>query len=1212
MRKSLQWLTRSRLFPRRGVTGSVVSVVMGLITVTTLVGAFLAWRMAQEPVSLRFAIPMIERALSAEDTALQVRIGDFRLRREGLAFVFEAVDLTVHRTAESGRTAPPLAVLPVAEINLSLPALLQDGVLAAESVVADRLTVSLRRNADGVKFAITGDSEQPAGGIELAALRRLLQTDTRLRHLKSVQLNDLTFRIVDPLLGVSWQTEGTRMTLLNEPSGFKWEGAVSVAEHSGPWRSVREGGSAQWSLTYPPLLEDAAGDPAGRADAPALLTVRIDRLQPAVLGELIPGFDEAVQWEGAVSGALSTQFAPHAVPDEIRFSLRSEAGSVALPKTGGPLAFTAVHAVGRFGLREQRLDLDDVTIRYPDGVAELKGSAALLDDGETLRFTASATGVRPAWLSAAVPDADMLQGVDLAVATDIAGTVRLDGRIVQASVGATVAPGTIALPGVLPEPLPLRSATLRLRVADGGQSFALENLQLRLPRQSGEGDIEVTATGNARRNGEGRLDIAVSPMDVADLKRLWPIGVGEGGRVWIVDQVQQGTMEGAEAAITFRLPGTPGVPVPQDVRVDARMPLRDVALIYWPPLPLAEGIDANARLTEKLFEADVLSGTSGGMRIAGGKVEFSGIDKGKGYEHTDLSFDIEGPVADLMAILDRPPLGFARYLDMTPETLGGTIAGTLTADFPPIADLDLDDIEIGAKGGTAGLRLPQAAFGQDLTDGRIAFDVDKTALKLDGKAALVGTPVALQGEVRFPAVSPFRSRFQLQATLDDATRRTLGFASFPFSPEIVSGPVAVDMTAKEGTDGNTDIEVNADLTAARLGLPLLDWTSPAGEYAALNAQVRLSQGQLRQVDAFRLTAPQLSLAGDAEWPASGDAAPTVRISEFRLGAGTSLTMVGQPAPDGAYRLSIAGQRLDARPLFESLAKSDDPQADAQKPPPADDPEGERLAVDMTVESVQLGSGPPARDLRGSVTLHDGQPQTAAVKAATENGAPVTVNLAADGTATLRASDAGAFLAAMGITERVERGGLQVDATVATADDGIDGTVLLQNAYFREAPFLMRLLSGVAIDPPAVDGSWSVDRLESEFALNQGVLTLNSGRVSGGELGATFEGWIDLNQDMLDVSGAIVPAYSVNRVLRAIPLIGDVLTGGEGLFAANYRARGNLDEPEISINPLTVLAPGLLRRLFGNRASAPPNEEQEAAPQKPEDSQDLYTSPDEAR
>jgi hypothetical protein len=53
------------------------------------------------------------------------------------------------------------------------------------------------------------------------------------------------------------------------------------------------------------------------------------------------------------------------------------------------------------------------------------------------------------------------------------------------------------------------------------------------------------------------------------------------------------------------------------------------------------------------------------------------------------------------------------------------------------------------------------------------------------------------------------------------------------------------------------------------------------------------------------------------------------------------------------------------------------------------------------------------------------------------------------------------------------------------------------------------------------------------------------------------------------------------VISSIPLIGDILTGGAGggLFAFTYTIRGSFADPSVSVNPLSVLAPGFLRRLF---------------------------------
>jgi len=61
----------------------------------------------------------------------------------------------------------------------------------------------------------------------------------------------------------------------------------------------------------------------------------------------------------------------------------------------------------------------------------------------------------------------------------------------------------------------------------------------------------------------------------------------------------------------------------------------------------------------------------------------------------------------------------------------------------------------------------------------------------------------------------------------------------------------------------------------------------------------------------------------------------------------------------------------------------------------------------------------------------------------------------------------------------------------------------------------------------------------------------------------------------------VPAYLFNNFIGNIPLIGNLLLGGkgEGLFAVTYRASGALDQPDLAVNPLSMLAPGFLRNLF---------------------------------
>jgi AsmA-like C-terminal region len=102
-----------------------------------------------------------------------------------------------------------------------------------------------------------------------------------------------------------------------------------------------------------------------------------------------------------------------------------------------------------------------------------------------------------------------------------------------------------------------------------------------------------------------------------------------------------------------------------------------------------------------------------------------------------------------------------------------------------------------------------------------------------------------------------------------------------------------------------------------------------------------------------------------------------------------------------------------------------------------------------------------------------------------------------------------------------------------------------------------------------------------MVLKDSGIDIEKARAYGAALGITAQGNIDLDRDRLDLQGTIVPAYVVSQIVGEIPLLGRILTGGEGegLFAATYRAKGPLDDPEVSVNPLAALAPGFLRGLF---------------------------------
>jgi hypothetical protein len=82
-----------------------------------------------------------------------------------------------------------------------------------------------------------------------------------------------------------------------------------------------------------------------------------------------------------------------------------------------------------------------------------------------------------------------------------------------------------------------------------------------------------------------------------------------------------------------------------------------------------------------------------------------------------------------------------------------------------------------------------------------------------------------------------------------------------------------------------------------------------------------------------------------------------------------------------------------------------------------------------------------------------------------------------------------------------------------------------------------------------------------------------------------------------MSGTFVPMYGLNNMFGQIPVLGLFLGGGsnEGLIGVTYEVVGTPAQPVLRVNPISAMAPGVLRKIFefntgkqNNQIELPPN------------------------
>ena len=94
-----------------------------------------------------------------------------------------------------------------------------------------------------------------------------------------------------------------------------------------------------------------------------------------------------------------------------------------------------------------------------------------------------------------------------------------------------------------------------------------------------------------------------------------------------------------------------------------------------------------------------------------------------------------------------------------------------------------------------------------------------------------------------------------------------------------------------------------------------------------------------------------------------------------------------------------------------------------------------------------------------------------------------------------------------------------------------------------------------------------------------------GSLTGVQIGLTYNGTLFDSKNRMDVSGTFMPAFGISRMVSAIPFVGQILSNGKdsGLIGITYRLSGPSVSPKILLNPLSIVAPGIFKKVFEIRA-----------------------------
>jgi Protein of unknown function len=737
--------------------------------------------------------------------------------------------------------------------------------------------------------------------------------------------------------------------------------------------------------------------------------------------------------------------------------------------------------------------------------------------------------------------------------------------------GVELTGGTVVLASAAtadPDPLILNRLLLRLKIdADKQQIDVLQG-------DVGNMEVGIAISGNLDYSTDDprlTLGVAGNRMSVATMKKLWPFFLNPKVRNWVYEHVESGTVERMSIATNAPMSTlrTTGPPIPEDgLSID----LVSNGVVIHPVTGLPAIRDADLTLRVAARKATVSLGrgsveVSPGRKFAMTGGVFEVPDTFPKAPPAKVRFRMDGPVQAAAELLSLERLRDFSGSPLDPATSRGTIAAQVSVGL-----VIRDDLPPGSSTYAIGMDVTNFAaehlvMNQKVEAQTLHVAANNQGYWIKGDAKLNGIPVAL--DYRKPR-GDGDAEIRLQGTLDDAARGKLGFDLAGY----VGGPMPVKVNGRisafEG--GESRFAVDADLTPTRIDNLLPGWTKPTGK-ASHATFTAVTRGPSSRFDDIAIDGPGMQVKGSVELDDNGQV-QSANFPVFNLSDGDKTLLKAERGPDGALRVMMRGDVFDGRTFIKTAMAA--PASSTNKQ------ESKDVDLDVKVGTVVGFHGETVRGFDLTMSRRSGAIKSLALSAKLGRDAPLTTDLRGRNgrqVVFINAKDAGAFFRFTDMYGKMVGGEMWVAMDPSNPEGNPQqGLLNIQDFSVRGEPSLDRVVAGA---PGGQRQGVDFTRMRVEFTRSPGRFSIAEATVAGPMIGANVEGTIDYVKDDVRMRGTFIPLYGLNNMFGQIPLFGIFLGGGskEGLVGVTFEVVGPTSGPVLHVNPVSAVAPGLLRKFF---------------------------------
>lgn len=671
-----------------------------------------------------------------------------------------------------------------------------------------------------------------------------------------------------------------------------------------------------------------------------------------------------------------------------------------------------------------------------------------------------------------------------------------------------------------------------------------------------EGDRRISGRGAVSAASDGwrvAFDAGIDHVAQSDLLLLWPPALVPPTRKWLANNVATGELRNARAALRLSPGAAPRVELGYEFRGAEVTILRTL-----PPVTEGRGF---AGITENQHTLMVEEGTV--QAPSGGRIEVADSvmtvpDIKEKFAHTVVKLVTRSPIPAALSLLDQEPFRFLSKAGQGTDIATGWAEARTNLRFRLLPKITPKDVDFDVLARLTDVRSEKVVPGRVLTAPRLSLRADRDGMSIGGRGLFDIIPFDARWRQNF---SPDEKGHSTVDGFVQVTPAALDHLGIGLPKGAVKGEgwghMALDL--RKGLPPAYDFET--DLKGIALAIPEIGWQKPSQPKGHFT--VRGALGPVPTVEHLALTAPGLSAEGGLTLTAKGF--ERARLSKVVVGTWFkgALDLIGRGkarAPD----VAVTGGTLDLRSAkFGASAKGGGGGG------------GNRITanLDRLIITDTLALAP----MRGEFTTRGGFSGNFTGQVNGEAPVQGSVVPAPNGRAAVRVTseNAGQALRASGLFTKARGGSLDLTLT-PIEQASYDGTLKATGLRVKDAPALASMLSAASVIGllEQLNGDGILfNEVNGAFRLTPNGVSVTSGEAIGASMGVTMTGNYYPATGQMEMEGVITPFYLVNA-------IGQIVSRpGEGLFGFTYALGGTADALKVSINPLSILTPGLFREIF---------------------------------